>query len=106
MCEQNRDAFRIDTSPPCPCFDWGLRWVLGALCCAQGNEDLTAEEQEAPWWRLCPPGAGVHLTLTSSPLYCFKQCRRRQVLDNQNAVISKSSLRFCEKKKACLAMRR
>lgn len=32
--------------------------------------------------------------MTSSPLYCFKQCRRRLVLANQKDVISKSSL-FC-----------
>ena len=30
--------------------------------------------------------------LTSSPLYCFRQCRRRLVLASQNEVISKSSL--------------
>lgn len=52
----------------------------------------------------CTLGDWVYLTLTSSPLYCFKQCRRRQVLDNQNDVISKSSLCFCEKKKRFLVM--
>lgn len=32
--------------------------------------------------------------LTASPLYCFKQCRRRHVFANQKDVISKSSLCF------------
>lgn len=91
---------------PAPVLTWGLRCseVEHALL-HQGNEDLTAEEHGAPRWRPCPPGAWAHLTLTSSPLYCFKQCRRRQVLDNQNDVISKSSLCFCEKK-MCLGMKR
>lgn len=32
--------------------------------------------------------------LTASPLYCFKQCRRRHVFASQNDVIWKSSLFF------------
>lgn len=42
----------------------------------------------------------VPLALTSSPLYCFRQWSRRQVLDSQNDVISKSSLCFCDRKRA------
>lgn len=36
--------------------------------------------------------------LTSSPLYCFRQCRKRHVLDNQKETVSKSSPLFCRKK--------
>ena len=32
--------------------------------------------------------------LTSSPLYCLRQWRKRQVLDNQKETVSKSSPRF------------
>lgn len=34
--------------------------------------------------------------LTSSPLYCLRQCRSRLVLASQKDVISKSSLFFCK----------
>lgn len=36
----------------------------------------------------------VVVGLTSSPLYCFRQCRKRQVLASQKETVSKSSPRF------------
>lgn len=36
--------------------------------------------------------------LTSSPLYCFRQCSKRLLLANQNDIISKSSLFLCRTK--------
>lgn len=34
------------------------------------------------------------VSLTSSPLYCFRQCKKRQVFASQKETVSKSSPRF------------
>lgn len=67
-------------------------FCLDVLCFMKAwDEDTSGRE---PLLRERPGTSGVAVSLTSSPLYCFRQCKKRQVFASQKETVSKSSPRF------------